>query len=124
MGTLPSGVTTTSFSATAAPNSIPFVFAIGTDGNVYWADSDEMGELELVRKPRCAELTNSVMEPKATRHTAGLVGGCRVGSRQPVGRGELLSPEDLSGSAALSLQGGDEALGEDPGGGRRGLERR
>jgi hypothetical protein len=38
VGTLATGVSATSFSATAAATSIPFAFAIGTDGNVYWAD--------------------------------------------------------------------------------------
>jgi hypothetical protein len=38
LASLPAGVSTVSFTATAAPNLIPFAFAIGTDGNVYWAD--------------------------------------------------------------------------------------
>jgi hypothetical protein len=38
LGSLPAGVRTVGFTTTAAPNSAPFAFAIGTDGNVYWAD--------------------------------------------------------------------------------------
>jgi hypothetical protein len=35
---LASGVSTVALTATSGPTTIPFVFAIGTDGNVYWAD--------------------------------------------------------------------------------------
>lgn len=38
LNSLPSGVTAVAFTATAAPTNVPFAFAIGTDGNVYWAD--------------------------------------------------------------------------------------
>ena len=37
-GTLPTGVAAVAFSATSAGTTTPFAFAIGTDGNVYWAD--------------------------------------------------------------------------------------
>ena len=35
---LASEVTSVAVTATSAPTNVPFVFAIGTDGNVYWAD--------------------------------------------------------------------------------------
>ena len=35
---LPTNVPAVAFTATSAPNNVPFVFAIGSDGNVYWAD--------------------------------------------------------------------------------------
>jgi hypothetical protein len=38
LASLPSGVSTVAFTATSGPTTVPFVFAIGTDGNVYWAD--------------------------------------------------------------------------------------
>ncbi len=38
LGPLATGVNATAFTATAAPTTAPFVFAIGTDGNVYWID--------------------------------------------------------------------------------------
>ncbi len=36
--TLASGVSAVALNATSAPTAAPFIFAIGTDGNVYWAD--------------------------------------------------------------------------------------
>ena len=38
LGNLPNGLSAVAMTATSPPNSIPFAFAIGTDGSVYWAD--------------------------------------------------------------------------------------
>jgi hypothetical protein len=38
LNSLASGVTSVAITATSAPTNVPFAFAIGTDGNVYWAD--------------------------------------------------------------------------------------
>ncbi len=38
LNSLASNVRTVAFTATSGPTTPPFVFAIGTDGNVYWAD--------------------------------------------------------------------------------------
>jgi hypothetical protein len=38
VGTLPAGVTTSAFTATAQATTAPFAFAFGSDGNVYWID--------------------------------------------------------------------------------------